>query len=238
MATNRTLVREFCAENMTLVPAAIEAGAQRIELCDNLAVGGTTPSLGVIRAAVDLCHRRGATVMCMVRPRGGDFAYAPTEARVMREDLLCAAAAGVDGIVLGCVSDGRLDLPVLEPLLGIALPQPDPDPDGLPGIAQPLEVTFHMAFDELAAPAQLEAIDWLAAHGVTRILTHGGPAGTPIEKNLAHLASLAERADEVNASRGTRIAILPGGGITWKNARAIAKGLGVGEVHGTRIVRL
>lgn len=61
------VLREFCAENLERVPSALDAGAGRIELCDNLAVGGTTPSLGVIEAAVDLCHARGARVMCMIR---------------------------------------------------------------------------------------------------------------------------------------------------------------------------
>lgn len=65
------LLREFCAENMTCVPASVAAGARRIELCDNLAVGGTTPSAGVIAAAVGFCRPRGVGVMCMVRPRGG-----------------------------------------------------------------------------------------------------------------------------------------------------------------------
>ena len=75
------VLREFCAENLERVPSALDAGAGRIELCDNLAVGGTTPSLGVIEAAVDLCHARGARVMCMIRPRGGGFEYSPAELR-------------------------------------------------------------------------------------------------------------------------------------------------------------
>ena len=91
------VLREFCAENLERVPSALDAGAGRIELCDNLAVGGTTPSLGVIEAAVDLCHARGARVMCMIRPRGGGFEYSPAEAEIMARDLSCAAEAGVDG---------------------------------------------------------------------------------------------------------------------------------------------
>ena len=71
------LTREFCAENMELVPAAVAAGAARIELCDNLAVGGTTPSYGVIRAAVAFARDHGVDVMCMVRPRGGSFEHTP-----------------------------------------------------------------------------------------------------------------------------------------------------------------
>ena len=69
------MVYEFCAENFERVPAAIDAGARRIELCDNLAVGGTTPSAGVISATTNYVHEHDARVMCMIRPRGGDFHY-------------------------------------------------------------------------------------------------------------------------------------------------------------------
>lgn len=212
------LVREFCAENLERVEAAIAAGAGRIELCDNLAVGGTTPSHGVIRAAVELCHARGATVMCMVRPRGGNFEYAPWEARVMEDDLLHAARLGVDGVVFGCLRDGHLDRELTSRLVGLAKDE---------GLA----VTFHMAFDALPAAERLDAIDYLACIGVQRILTHGGAADTSIEDNLQALRGYVERA-------AGRITILPGGGITYANAQAVAAALGVVEVHGTRIVDL
>ena len=97
------LVREFCAENMELVPAAVAAGAARVELCDNLAVGGTTPSYGVIRAAVAHARETGTDVMCMVRPRGGSFEYTPAEAQMMRDDLVMAKSLGVTGVVFGCL---------------------------------------------------------------------------------------------------------------------------------------
>lgn len=212
------LLREFCAENLTCVEAALAAGAQRVELCDNLAVGGTTPSHGVIRAAVELCHARGAAVMCMVRPRGGDFEYAPWEARVMEDDLRHAARLGVDGVVFGCLREGRLDRELTSCLVTAAKDA---------GLA----VTFHMAFDALPASERPDTIDYLAGIGVERILTHGGPAGTPIEENLDALLGYIRRA-------AGRIAILPGGGITHKNAQAVALALGVSEVHGTRIVDL
>ena len=96
------MLYEFCAENFERVPAAIEAGAGRIELCDNLAVGGTTPSAGVISAAVNYAHEHDARVMCMIRPRGGDFHYGQDELRMMEMDLGLAVSAGVDGLVFGC----------------------------------------------------------------------------------------------------------------------------------------
>lgn len=218
------LTREFCAENMTLVPAAVAAGAARVELCDNLAVGGTTPSVGVIRAAVAHARATGTAVMCMVRPRGGDFEYTPAEAAIMREDLLAAKRLGVDGVVFGCLRDGRLGRDLTAELVRLAH---EPTPEAPRGVA----VTFHMAFDALEPADQLPAIDWLAEQGVERILTHGGPAGTPIASNLDRLRAYVERA-------AGRLTILPGGGITWENAEVVADALGVREVHGTKIVRL
>ena len=210
------LTREFCAENMELVPAAVAAGAARVELCDNLSVGGTTPSYGVIRAAVALAGERGVGVMCMICPRGGDFEYTPDEAAMMRDDLAMAKRLGVTGVVFGCLRDGHLDRALTSELVELA--------DGV-------DVTFHMAFDALPADEQLGAIDWLAGQGVSRILTHGGPAGTPIEDNLGRLRAYVDRA-------AGRVTILPGGGITWENAERIASELGVCEVHGTKIVRI
>lgn len=210
------LTREFCAENMELVPAAVAAGAARVELCDNLSVGGTTPSYGVIRAAVALAGERGVGVMCMIRPRGGDFEYTPDEAAMMRDDLAMAKRLGATGVVFGCLRDGHLDRALTSELVELA--------DGV-------DVTFHMAFDALPADEQLGAIDWLAGQGVSRILTHGGPAGTPIEDNLGRLRAYVDRA-------AGRVTILPGGGITWENAERIASELGVCEVHGTKIVRI
>lgn len=218
------LTREFCAENMTLVPAAVAAGAVRVELCDNLAVGGTTPSYGVIRAAVAHARETGTKVMCMVRPRGGDFEYTAAEAAMMRDDLLMAKRLGVDGVVFGCLRDGRLDRELTAELVRLAH---EPSAEAPRGVA----VTFHMAFDALSSADQLEAIDWLADQGVERILTHGGPAGTPIADNLERLRACVERA-------AGRLTILPGGGITWENAEDVAAALGVSEVHGTKIVRV
>ena len=81
------MLYEFCAENFERVPAAIDVGAKRIELCDNLAVGGTTPSDGVISATVSYAHEHDARVMCMIRSRGGDFHYNQDELRMMEMDL-------------------------------------------------------------------------------------------------------------------------------------------------------
>ena len=223
------LLREFCAENFTCVPAAIEAGARRIELCDNLAVGGTSPSMGVIEATADYAHAHGARVMAMVRPRGGDFVYDERELQMMETDARIALALGVDGIVLGCLTRDaagafELDVAALERISAIAR-------EAASERGEAVDMTFHMAFDALPEERQLGAIDTIAALGFTRILTHGGVAGTPIAGNLDRLAAYIERA-------AGRLTILPGAGITWENVEAIAERLGVSECHGTKIVKL
>ena len=223
------LLREFCAENFTCVPAAIAAGARRIELCDNLAVGGTSPSMGVIEATVDYAHGHGARVMAMVRPRGGDFVYSAREVEMMETDARIALALGVDGIVFGCLAADEtgalaLDVPTAERLMAIAR-------EAALERGEAVDVTFHMAFDALPDERQLDAIDAISEIGCTRILTHGGPAGTPIADNLDRLAAYIERA-------AGRLIILPGAGITWENVDAVAERLGVGECHGTKIVKV
>lgn len=211
------MIKEFCAENYTDIPAAIHAGAGRIELCDNLAVGGTTPSTGVIEEALGYAGEKGVPVMTMIRPRGGDFVYNDIELKIMHTDLIEAKKLGTDGVVFGCLTpSGWLDEEALELFIDNA---------------EGLQITFHMAFDAIPAERQFEAIDWLAGHGVDRILTHGGAADTPILDNLSRLKELIAYADG-------RLLILPGAGITFENVDQVVKELGVSEAHGTKIVNL
>ncbi|MDB7088010.1 copper homeostasis protein CutC [Enterococcus mundtii] len=211
------MIKEFCAENYTSIPLAIANGANRIELCDNLAVGGTTPSTGVIEEVLSYANEKSVPVMTIIRPRGGDFVYNDIELKIMHTDLIEAKKLGTDGVVIGCLTpSGWLDEEALEVLIDSA---------------EGLQITFHMAFDAIPQERQYEAIDWLVEHGVHRILTHGGVAGTNIEDNFAHLKQLIAHADG-------RIIILPGGGITSDNAQVVADALDVHEVHGTKIVPL
>ncbi|RXK63577.1 copper homeostasis protein CutC [Enterococcus faecalis] len=209
------MIKEFCAENFTKIPQAIQKGANRIELCDNLAVGGTTPSTGVIEEVLVYAGEHSVPVITIIRPRGGNFVYNDIELKIMHTDLIEAKKLGTDGIVIGCLTeDGWLDEEALDLFIETA---------------EGLQITFHMAFDALSKENQFKAIDWLAERGVTRILTHGGPAGTPIEDNFDHLKELIAYADQ-------RILILPGGGISTENVQTVMDTLKVTEVHGTKIV--
>ena len=209
------MIYEFCAENVTLLEKAMEDGARRIELCDNLAVGGTTPSYGVTKAAVELAANYDTTIMTMIRPRGGDFVYNDLEIDIMLEDIRLTAQAGSQGVVFGALTaEKKLDKPNLEKLIASS---------------NGMEIVFHMAFDELSDEDQLEAIDWLSQAGVTRILTRAGVSGDSLEKRFDHYHRILEHA------KG-KIEILPGGGIDLDNRQTFIDQLGVTQLHGTKVV--
>ena len=209
------MIYEFCAENVTLLEKAMQAGSRRIELCDNLAVGGTTPSYGVTKAAVELAANYDTTIMAMIRPRGGDFVYNELEIAIMLEDIRMTAQAGSQGVVFGALTaDKKLDKANLEKLIAAS---------------KGMEIVFHMAFDELSEEDQLEAIDWLSQAGVTRILTRAGVSGDSLEKRFAHYHRILEHA------KG-KIEILPGGGIDLDNRQTFIDQLGVTQLHGTKVV--
>ena len=209
------MIYEFCAENVTLLEKAMQAGARRIELCDNLAVGGTTPSYGVTKAAVELAANYDTTIMTMIRPRGGDFVYTDLEIAIMLEDIRLTAQAGSQGVVFGALTaDKKLDKANLEKLIVAS---------------KGMEIVFHMAFDELSDEDQLDAIDWLSQAGVTRILTRAGVSGDSLDKRFAHYHRILEHA-------AGKIEILPGGGIDLDNRQTFIDQLGVTQLHGTKVV--
>ena len=209
------MIYEFCAENVTLLEKAMQAGARRIELCDNLAVGGTTPSYGVTKAAVELAANYDTTIMTMIRPRGGVFVYNDIEIAIMLEDIRLTALAGSQGVVFGVLTaDKKLDKPNLEKLIAAS---------------KGMEIVFHMAFDELSDNDQLEAIDWLSQAGVTRILTRADVSGDSLDKRFAHYHRILEHAKD-------KIEILPGGGIDLDNRQTFIDQLGVTQLHGTKVV--
>lgn len=207
------LIREFCAENFTDIPRVTAAGVERIELCDNLAQGGTTPSYGVIKETADYLSERKTTFATMIRPRGGDFVYHSIEVRIMETDILKALEAGTNELVFGALTpENELDIDVLETLM-IA--------------SQGLPVTFHMAFDAIPYDQQKAALDTLVDLGFDKILMHGDRLDKPI--NTDHIAELVKHASG-------RIQILAGGGVSAETAQAVADLTGSQYVHGTRII--
>jgi copper homeostasis protein len=194
---------EMCIESVESAIAAAEGGADRVELCANLLEGGTTPSLGTVRRTR---HSAQIALSVMVRPRGGDFFYSPEEFEVMREDVRILREEGVDGVVIGLLlPDGRIDQERTAELIELA---------------RPCQVTFHRAFDMTRDPQ--EALTTLVELGVNRILTSGQEEsvleGLPLIKELVRKA-------------GERISVMPGCGVTLKNAAHIARETGAKEIH-------
>jgi copper homeostasis protein len=190
--------------------AAERGGAGRIELCDALYDGGTTPSAGTIA----LCRERASVpIHVLVRPRGGDFLYSDAEIDVMRRDIAFARELGADGVVIGALQrDGRVDARRTAHLVERA---------------RPMRVTFHRAFD-LTRDAD-EALDVLIDAGVDIVLT-SGRAPTAVE-GASRIAAFVRRA------RG-RIGVLAGGGITAENVARVVEETGVREVHARGAVRV
>jgi copper homeostasis protein len=196
---------EIVAYSYASAKAAATGGADRIELCENTAEGGTTPSLGTIEAV-----RRigGVKLHVMIRPRGGDFLYDKDEFAIMLRDTEVARKAGADGIVIGILkSDATVDVERCRQLV-----------EGAGG----MNVTFHRAFDWAIRP--LEALEDILKTGCNRILTSG-------QKPNA-LAGAERIAELVKASRG-RISIMAGGGVNESNVAEIIRLTGVTEVHGS-----
>jgi len=145
---------EVCVEGIDGLAAAQAAGADRVELCASLLEGGLTPSLGVVRAALEI-----ATIPfhVIIRPRGGDFLYSELEYKTMLEDVTACRELGVAGVVIGCLTaDGRIDEARVAELTQAA---------------RPLAVTCHRAFDMTRDP--VEAIEALVRCGIDRVLTSG-----------------------------------------------------------------
>lgn len=202
---------------MILVEAAVEtleevleaegAGADRIELCANLSVGGTTPSAALIAAVVGQAK---LPVFVMTRPRGGGFVYSEAEFDAMTRDIDLAGKAGIAGIVTGVLTPvGRVDVERTQTLVKAAA--------GLP-------VTFHRAFDSTANLP--DALEQLIQIGVSRVLTSGG-APSALE-GTSTISALVTQA-------GDRIAIIAGGGIRENNVREVIARTGVREVHARQV---
>ena len=198
-----TILVEACVESLATAVAAARGGAQRIELCAKLAVGGTSPDGATLAACIS---QMAIPVFVMVRPRAGDFRYSASEHAIMLDEIRRAKDAGAHGIVTGALrAGGNVDETRTGELLDAA---------------QPLPLTFHRAFDECPDPSQ--ALETVVALGVTRVLTSGGAATAP--QGAATIAKLVRLA-------AGRIGILAGGGINGANVADLVRTSGVREVH-------
>lgn len=205
-----SVIVEACVDSVDAAVSAERAGAHRIELCADLAEGGTTPSAGAIAVA---CEQLEIPVFVMIRPRGGDFLYSPAERDTMIRDIAIARDLGAQGIVLGALArDGTVDVDLTGAFVDAALPLP---------------VTFHRALDltrDLAA--SLEA---LIECKVARVLTSGGARRAA--DGIEMLGTLAARA-------GDRLTVMAGGGIDAGAAAMILERTAIRELHvgGARLI--
>lgn len=194
---------EIATSDFVTTKAAVEGGADRIELCANLTEGGVTPSFGTIRQC-----RQAFTVSLypIIRPRGGDFLYTQEEFEIMLHDASLCKQLGCEGIVTGLLlSNGDIDLKRTSALVNAVYP---------------LGVTFHRAFDRCRNP--LEAMEQLITIGCERILTSGQQPSAPDGVEL--IAELNKAADD-------RIIIMPGSGVRKENIAELAQKTGCTEFH-------
>lgn len=194
---------EVCVETVAGALAAEAAGADRLELCAGLALGGLTPGPGLL---AEVLARVSIPVVVLCRPRRGDFTYDRDEGAALLRDVDAARAAGAAGVAVGVLtSSAEVDAAATGALVERA---------------GPLDVCFHRAFDQV--PDADAALETLVDLGVARVLTSGGE--DDVVQGLDRLAHLAARA-------GERISILPGGGVTEHNAAALVRTTRVRELH-------
>ncbi len=196
---------EICAGSVTAALAAQKGGAYRVELCDNLKDGGTTPSYGML-----LLARKNLSLKLypIIRPRGGDFLYADPEFEVMKADVQQCRDLGCDGVVFGILkADGEVDIErCLE----------------LKQLAGNMGCTFHRAFDRCKNP--FKALEEIIDMGFERILT-SGMENTAV-KGASMIAELIKQANG-------RVSIMPGAGIRPENLQLLIDQTGATEYHST-----
>jgi copper homeostasis protein len=199
----KRIVLEMCIDSVESAIGAQAGGADRVELCDNLLEGGTTPSAGTIALArkhIDIA------LNVIIRPRGGDFCYSDVEFEVMKYDTETAKRLGANGVVIGLLKpDGSADVERTGVLVQLA---------------RPLSVTFHRAFDVCRDP--FEGLDDLMQLGIDRVLTSGQEPS--VMEGLDLISELVRKA-------GDRIIIMPGAGITERNVAKVVAVTGAREVH-------
>lgn len=196
------MLLEICANSYESAINAETAGAHRIELCSELAVGGITPSYGLLKKVMNDIK---IPVQVLIRPRSGDFTYSRDEFEIMKENILLCKELGCAGIVSGILrQDQTIDTERTKTLMELA---------------KPMTFTFHRGFDWVPNP--LEAILELAVLGVDCVLTSGQAESA--EKGILRLQELQELVEN-------ELIIMPGGGINPSNAY-LFKESGFQEIH-------
>ncbi|WP_034042849.1 copper homeostasis protein CutC [Wocania ichthyoenteri] len=196
------MLLEICTNSYHSAIHAENAGANRIELCSELSVGGITPSFGLIKKVIGTLK---IPVFVLIRPRSGNFTYSDDEFDIIKNDIIQCKAFGCSGIVSGILSkNNTIDIERTKALVELS---------------KPMAFTFHRAFDWIENP--FEAIQQLADIGVDRVLTSGQQ--TTAEKGVELLKQLKETAKN-------KIIILPGSGINSQNA-ILFKNEGFAEIH-------
>lgn len=202
------MIKEACVGSIQEAILAEKNGADRIELCDNLIEGGTTPSYGCIKHSVETLN---IPVFVMIRPRGGDFHYSEIEIETMKEDILMAKKLGAPGVVFGALTEeGDLDIPTLSRFVEVA---------------KPMHITFHKAVDEMEDPTSV--IPKLIELGFDRILTSGK------ESTALEGASLL---NEMIAKAEKKLIIVAAGKVSFSNVQECSDKIHTDEFHGKQIV--
>jgi copper homeostasis protein len=203
MPNKRKYIIEIATSDFETTKAAVEGGADRIELCANLGEGGTTASYGTIYQCRETF---GVLLYPIIRPRGGDFLYTDDEYEIILHDVKLCKQSGCDGIVIGVLNaDGSIDVKRTAALIEIAYP---------------MGVTFHRAFDRCRDP--FEAMEQLIKMGCERILTSGQQPS--VVDGMELIAELNQTADH-------RIIIMPGSGVRKDNIKMLAEKTGCTEFH-------
>jgi len=198
-------VLEVCCGSYASALAAQEGGAHRVELCDNLYEGGTTPSHGTLTLARE---KLTIKINVLVRPRGSDFVYSDDEMKIIRRDVLMCKELGMDGVVIGFLTpEGEVDVEKTTEIVRLA---------------RPMSVTFHRAFDMCKDP--YKALEELIEIGVDRVLTSGQKNMAP--EGIDLIAELVKKA-------GNRIIIMPGAGLEVENIAEFHAKVGAKEYHST-----
>lgn len=204
---NKMISIEVCASTINSVIAASEGGAIRVELCDNLSEGGTTPSLAMIEKSLEV---KGIRTFVLIRPRSGDFVYSDIEFDIMKRDIEYCGKAGCHGVVFGVLDkNNRIDMARNKELQAIAK-------------SYNMETTFHRAFDRLENLE--EGLEEVVSIGCDRILTSGGmPTALQGKEAIRKL---------ILQSKG-RVIILAGSGMSENNVKEFVQDLPITEIHGS-----